>query len=105
MPAEVFGSELEQANELLAAGYASAAAVAAGVFLETTIRNLCIDHEIEHGKLDKMNADWPKCGFPSPATDHLEQKVSLNELLDELLEVKGIGKAILDKNREKLEVN
>ena len=25
--------------------------------------------------------------------------------LDELLEVKGIGKAILDKNREKLEVN
>jgi competence protein ComEA len=25
--------------------------------------------------------------------------------VDELLEVKGIGKAILDKNREKLEVN
>jgi competence protein ComEA len=25
--------------------------------------------------------------------------------IDELLEVKGIGKAILDKNREKLEVN
>ncbi|WLI11230.1 MULTISPECIES: DUF4145 domain-containing protein [Pseudomonas] len=58
--AEVFGSELEQAGELLTAGYASAAAVIAGVVLETTIRNLCTDNGIDHGKLDKMNADLAK---------------------------------------------
>lgn len=60
--AEVFGSELEQANELLSAGYASAAAVIAGVVLETTVRNLCTDRGIDHGKLDKMNADLAKAG-------------------------------------------
>lgn len=60
--AEVFGSELEQAGELLSAGYASAAAVIAGVVLETNVRNLCTDHDIEHGKLDKMNADLTKAG-------------------------------------------
>jgi len=60
--AEVFGSELEQAVELLHAGYASAAAVISGVVLETTIRNLCTDHDITHGKLDKMNADLAKAG-------------------------------------------
>lgn len=60
---EVFGSELEQASELLSAGYASAAAVIAGVVLETTVRNLCTEHEIDHGKLDKMNADLAKAGI------------------------------------------
>jgi hypothetical protein len=58
--AAVFESELEQASELLAAGYASAAAVIAGVVLETTLRNLCTDHGIDHAKLDKMNADLTK---------------------------------------------
>jgi hypothetical protein len=58
--AEVFGSELEQASELLLAGYASAAAVITGVVLETTVRNLCTDHGLDHGKLDKMNADLAK---------------------------------------------
>lgn len=60
--AEVFGSELEQATELLSAGYALAAAVIAGVVLETTIRNLCTDHALDHGKLDKMNADLARAG-------------------------------------------
>jgi hypothetical protein len=60
--AEVFGSELEQATELLIAGYASAAAVISGVVLETTIRNLCTAHDISPGKLDKMNADLAKAG-------------------------------------------
>lgn len=60
--AEVFSSELEQASELLSAGYASAAAVIAGVVLETTVRNLCTDHGIAHGKLDKMNSDLAKAG-------------------------------------------
>ncbi|MBN3861182.1 DUF4145 domain-containing protein [Pseudomonas frederiksbergensis] len=68
--AEVFGSELEQASELLSAGYASAAAVIAGVVLETTIRNLCTDRGIDHGKLDKMNADLAKAG----AYNSIQQK-------------------------------
>jgi len=68
--AEVFGSELEQAGELLSAGYASAAAVIAGVVLETTIRNLCTDRGIDHGKLDKMNADLAKAG----AYNSIQQK-------------------------------
>lgn len=63
--AEVFGSELDQARELLATGYRLPAAVVAGVVLETTVRNLCTDHQIEHDrqtKLDKMNADLTKAG-------------------------------------------
>ena len=39
-----------------------AAAVIAGVVLETTIRQLCDDEGIAHGKLDKMNADLTKAG-------------------------------------------
>lgn len=60
--AEVFDNELEQASELLTSGYKSAAAVIAGVVLETTIRNLCLAQSIELGKLDKMNADLVKSG-------------------------------------------
>jgi hypothetical protein len=58
--AELAESEIEQANELLQAGYLSASAVVAGVVLETTLRTLCDRHEIPHGKLDKMNADLAK---------------------------------------------
>jgi hypothetical protein len=58
--AEVFDNELDQAKELLNSGYASAAAVIAGVVLETTIRNLCSDNGLASGKLDKMNADLAK---------------------------------------------
>jgi hypothetical protein len=61
--AEVFGSELEQASELLSAGYASAAAVIAGVVLETTVRNLCTESGISHSKLDRMNSDLAKAGI------------------------------------------
>lgn len=68
--AEVFTSELEQAEQLLSSGYASAAAVIAGVVLETTVRNLCTDREIAHGKLDKMNADLAKAG----AYNSIQQK-------------------------------
>jgi hypothetical protein len=61
--AEVFDSELEQAKELLSSGYSTAAAITAGVVLETALRELC-DKEggIPHGKLDKMNADLAKAG-------------------------------------------
>lgn len=60
--AEVFTSELEQAEELLKSGYATAAAVIAGVVLETTLRDLCSAHELEHGSLNKMNDDLAKAG-------------------------------------------
>lgn len=60
--AEVFDTELEQATELLSAGYYPAAAVIAGVVLETTLRQLVSAHEIPLGKLDKMNADLAKAG-------------------------------------------
>lgn len=60
--AEVFDSELEQANELLSSGYSTAAAVIAGVVLETALRELCDKEGILHGKLDKMNADLAKAG-------------------------------------------
>jgi hypothetical protein len=60
--AEVFDSELEQASELLSAGYGPSAAVIAGTVLETTLRSLCDSNGIVHGKLDKMNADLTKAG-------------------------------------------
>lgn len=60
--AEVFENELEQARELLSAGYHPAAAVVAGVVLETTLRQLCTAQGISLGKLDKMNADLAKAG-------------------------------------------
>ncbi|MGD0096321.1 MAG: DUF4145 domain-containing protein [Terracidiphilus sp.] len=60
--ADVFGSELEQATELLKSKYPVAAAVVAGVVLETTIRELCTRNQIQHSKLDKMNADLTKAG-------------------------------------------
>jgi Domain of unknown function (DUF4145) len=60
--AEVFDSELEQASELFDSGYSTAAAVIAGVVLETALRELCDRNVISHGKLDKMNADLAKAG-------------------------------------------
>ncbi|WP_346356359.1 DUF4145 domain-containing protein [Pseudomonas pergaminensis] len=68
--ADVFTSELEQAGQLLDAGYISAAAVIAGVVLETTIRNLCTDRGIAHGSLDRMNADLTKAS----AYNSIQQK-------------------------------
>ncbi len=60
--AELFNDELEQARELQASGYKAAAAVVAGVVLETTLRKLCGDKGIPVAKLDKMNADLAKAG-------------------------------------------
>ena len=60
--AEVFEDELAQAQQLLDKGYYTAAAVIAGVVLETGIRELCDRHSIPHGKLDKMNADLARAG-------------------------------------------
>jgi hypothetical protein len=60
--ADVFDSELDQAQELLSSGYKLAAAVIAGVILETALRDLCIREGLSHSKLDKMNADLAKAG-------------------------------------------
>lgn len=63
--AELFLDELDQARELLKAGYPLPAAVVAGVVLETKLRDLCANSEVPHGKLDKMNADLAKAGVYS----------------------------------------
>ena len=61
--AELFDDELEQARELQASGFKAAAAVVAGVVLETTLRKLCGDMGIPVAKLDRMNADLAKAGL------------------------------------------
>jgi hypothetical protein len=58
----MFDSELEQASELIQAGYKTPAAVVAGVVLETSLRELCDQEGLPHGKLDKMNSDLAKVG-------------------------------------------
>ena len=66
--AEVFDSELDQAKHFLDASYITAAAVTAGVVLETAIRELCKNHEIElylvdsniPKKLDVLNSALKK---------------------------------------------
>lgn len=60
--AEVFANELEQAEELLGKGYGTAAAVIAGVVLETTLREMCSARGIDHGSLNKMNDDLARVG-------------------------------------------
>ncbi|MCB1542780.1 MAG: DUF4145 domain-containing protein [Rhodoblastus sp.] len=60
MQSELFENELEQSTELLRTGYVTAAAVIAGVVLETHIRTLCNERDIQIGKLDKMNSDLAK---------------------------------------------
>lgn len=60
--AEVFDTELDQARELLTGGYATAAAVIAGVVLETAMRDMCSKAGITPSSLNKMNADLTKTG-------------------------------------------
>ncbi|PUE30177.1 DUF4145 domain-containing protein [Limnohabitans sp. JirII-29] len=61
--AEVAGSEIDQATELWESGYTTAAAVVAGVILETTLRCLCEANGLSIGKLNKMNDDLAKAGI------------------------------------------
>ena len=60
--AEVFESEIEQAEELLKSGYKLAAAVISGVVLETALRDLSANNSLAIGKLDIMNAQLAKAG-------------------------------------------
>jgi hypothetical protein len=59
---EVFDSELDQARELLTAGYSVPAAVVAGVVLEAALRSVCQSKNLPVGKLDRMNSDLAKAG-------------------------------------------
>ncbi|WP_151745044.1 HEPN domain-containing protein [Acinetobacter calcoaceticus] len=62
--AEVFDSELEQAKSLLESGYKNAAAVIAGVVLETAIKELCLNNgiDIERKRLTQLSDDLAKSG-------------------------------------------
>lgn len=61
--AEVYDSELDQAKGLLNSGYLTAAAVIAGVVLETAMRDMCTRAGIAPGNLNKMNADLAKANI------------------------------------------
>jgi len=60
--AELAGNEIDQATELLKSGYFAAAAVVAGVVLETTLRSLSEKRGLPVGSMDRMNADLAKAG-------------------------------------------
>src|SRR5690606_12460000 len=62
--ADVFDSELEQAKSLLDNNYKNAAAVIAGAVLETAIKELCNNNQIdiEKKKLTRLNDDLAKAG-------------------------------------------
>lgn len=61
--AEIFGDELEQAEELLRSGYVAPAAVIAGIVLETTVRGICDRNNIQQGKVEKMSVELTKAGL------------------------------------------
>jgi len=60
--AAVFESELEQAEELLNSGYLAAAAIVAGVVLETNLQQACLSKGLRIGKLDRMNSELGEAG-------------------------------------------
>jgi hypothetical protein len=61
--AEVLDDSLEQADELLKAGYKDPACILlAGVALEVALKELCSRHTISLGKMDRMNVDLQKAG-------------------------------------------
>lgn len=53
---------LEQAKELLDAGYKDPACILARVALEASLKDLAGRHSVPAGKLDRMNADLCKAG-------------------------------------------
>lgn len=58
--AEVLSDALDQAAELLKAGYKDPACVLVGVSLEVAIKHLVGKHALPIGKLDRMNTDLAK---------------------------------------------
>ena len=66
--AEVFADFLDQAEELIRAGYKGPAAVVAGCVLEDALRRLCTAHGIpvpERPGLDRLNGELAKAGVYS----------------------------------------
>jgi len=69
--AEIMGSLLDQAQELLDAGYLGSAAVLAGCILEDHIKKICVEKEIElpdNPKLDYMNSQLAKIEYYNKLT-------------------------------------
>jgi competence protein ComEA len=72
-----------------------------------------VSPKAQSGKVDLNQADAPTLQRELSGVGEAKAKAVVTSResngpfasVDELLEVKGIGKAILDKNREKLEVN
>ena len=62
LKAEFSTDILEQATELLGAGYKDPACAVAGVALETTLKELCTRNGVPHAKLDVMNIELCKKG-------------------------------------------
>ena len=60
---EVLDSVIEQAEQLLVAGYKDPAAVVIGIVLETALKELCNKNSIQIGKLDRMNSELSKNGL------------------------------------------
>lgn len=61
--AEILGDALEQAEDLLNAGYKNPACIVIGIALETTLKEMCSRSGIQHSKLDRMNSDLSKAGI------------------------------------------
>lgn len=61
--AEVLDDALEQAEEILNAGYKDPACVVIGVALETTLKEMCTRAGVSHSKLDGMNIELRKAGI------------------------------------------
>ncbi len=71
--AEVFDDFREQAEHLLANGYAGPAAVVAGSVLEDGLRKVCQRRNVPldaKPKVDRMNADLAKDGVYNALTQH-----------------------------------
>ncbi|WP_223247928.1 DUF4145 domain-containing protein [Sulfuriferula multivorans] len=60
--AEVWTDALDQAKELLHAGYKDPACILARVSLESTLKDLAEKFSVTEGSLDRMNADLCKAG-------------------------------------------
>ena len=60
--AEIAGAEMDQAKTLLSSGYMTAAAIVAGVVLETALRSLCEKRGLSTSGMERMNADLAKAG-------------------------------------------
>src|ERR1700741_1714132 len=69
--AEVLADAMQQARELLAAGYKDPACILSRVALESALKDLAAKHQIPEATLDKMNADLCKAGAYNMAKQKL----------------------------------